>query len=415
VEKVAAELDRNFQPIEGNDFEHLSERAGAAQRTVNAKLAAMTDPTARAQASERWFAAVEPLAGRVAHVRSLSLDAMLHPTTQPTTQRQALEKMVQDYRAAIEQAAQLQERRFDPKAREDLRSLFLKSFGLFNWVKLLRDQADYLEVKDTTAAFDSELAMVRWAVYPRVRWCGNPLFYPDVGRPLSAATMLVSRLDAPQPEQVRRIITDSIRAESEGLNGKIVLDSRGMSLRQTAPAERGLAEYDETIRNLGQLIRAHTKLELVEDDKPEVLPAKSVGGVALYCGWYSVHQYIPACSFNPGAVAFHIASFEMLTLHTPTDPGWVIGLLRDGAAATMGSVAEPYVQNFPHADDFVPLLLTGKLTLAEAYWRTVPTASWMLSLIGDPLYTPYKVNPALAVQDLPDRLKVVFATPASRP
>jgi hypothetical protein len=39
----------------------------------------------------------------------------------------------------------------------------------------------------------------------------------------------------------------------------------------------------------------------------------------------------------------------------------------------------------------------------------------MISMIGDPLYTPYKTNPALAVEDLPPRLKVVFAPPATRP
>jgi hypothetical protein len=30
--------------------------------------------------------------------------------------------------------------------------------------------------------------------------------------------------------------------------------------------------------------------------------------------------------------------------------------------------------------------------------------SWMISMIGDPLYTPYKTNPPLAVEDLPARL-----------
>ena len=46
------------------------------------------------------------------------------------------------------------------------------------------------------------------------------------------------------------------------------------------------------------------------------------------------------------------------------------GLLIDGVVGTLGPVAEPYLQSFPTADEFFPLLLTGKLTLAEVYWRT---------------------------------------------
>lgn len=408
VEKFATEMDPAFRPGAGTDFDHLAERAAQAQRAVNAKLAAIADATQRAEATSRWFATVEPLVGGVARVRNLSLEAVLHPASQPTTQRQALESLALEFQRAAETAARLQERRFDPKAREELRTLVLKSFGLFKWVKLLRDQTDYLETKDTTAAFDSELALVRWATYPRVRWADNPLFYSIATRPLAAATLMVSRLDAPKPELVRQIIDESIRVEAEGLKGKAVFDSRGMSATQPKPAERGLVGYDEAIRVTANLVRDHTSLQLVLDDKPEVLPPNSVDGVALYCGWYSVHQYVPACKFNPGAIGFHLASYEMRTLHDAADSGWVVGLLRDGVAATVGPVDEPYLQTFPRPDDFFPLLLSGKLTLAEVYWRTTPAASWMVSLIGDPLYTPYKNNPPLAVGDLPERLKVLF-------
>ena len=49
--------------------------------------------------------------------------------------------------------------------------------------------------------------------------------------------------------------------------------------------------------------------------------------------------------------------------------------------------------------------MTGRLTLAEVYWRTVPWASWMQTCIGDPLYNPYKTNPPLAIGDLPPTLR----------
>jgi hypothetical protein len=83
-------------------------------------------------------------------------------------------------------------------------------------------------------------------------------------------------------------------------------------------------------------------------------------------------------------------------------------LLKDGASGSLGPVAEPYLHSFPRADEFFPLLFTGRLTLAEVYWKTNPLASWMNSCIGDPLYKPYAKNPALKVTDLPAELQRAF-------
>ena len=69
---------------------------------------------------------------------------------------------------------------------------------------------------------------------------------------------------------------------------------------------------------------------------------------------------------------------------------------------------EPYLAAFHDPKAFFPLLLTGKLTMAEVYWRTTPVASWMISFIGDPLYTPYRVHPALDFKDLPIDLQAAL-------
>jgi len=61
------------------------------------------------------------------------------------------------------------------------------------------------------------------------------------------------------------------------------------------------------------------------------------------------------------------------------------------------------------------LLLTGKLPLAEVYWHTVPMTSWMICMVGDPLYTPYKTNPQMQVSDLPDRLRPIFNSAGTQP
>jgi hypothetical protein len=73
-------------------------------------------------------------------------------------------------------------------------------------------------------------------------------------------------------------------------------------------------------------------------------------------------------------------------------------------AATAGAVDEPLLMAFPAPEEFYPLLLTGKYTIAECYWRTTPKASWQLTLIADPLYNPFKKNPQVLLKHLPPGL-----------
>jgi hypothetical protein len=89
-------------------------------------------------------------------------------------------------------------------------------------------------------------------------------------------------------------------------------------------------------------------------------------------------------------------------------------LIQDGVVGTLGPVAEPYLHAFPPADEFFPLLLSGELSLAEVYWKTTPVTSWMVTCIGDPLYRPYKVNPPLKRDDLPERLSGAFGNAAAQ-
>jgi hypothetical protein len=74
---------------------------------------------------------------------------------------------------------------------------------------------------------------------------------------------------------------------------------------------------------------------------------------------------------------------------------------------------QPYTSAFPLPDDFFSLLLTGRSTLVETYYRTVPVASWVMVLVGDPLYNPFKSKPELNESDLPERLRPPSAPAAS--
>ena len=231
---------------------------------------------------------------------------------------------------------------------------------------------------------------------------------------------MVTRLDAPTAGLVKAMIATGVRVEHQGLRGKIVIDSLGVHAGHDA-ARPGYGPYDQTLRDFHDLLArapgvADRKLDVVFDDNDAILPAGSVSDVAVYVGWYNVNGYVPSCSFAGGAVAMHIASYTMLTLHPTANPNWAPGLLSDGAVATIGPVAEPYLAAFPRADDFFPLLMTGQLSLAECYWRTEPLAGWRMAIVGDPLYTPYKADPPLTVGDLPLRLRGLFAAaPATAP
>jgi uncharacterized protein (TIGR03790 family) len=141
-------------------------------------------------------------------------------------------------------------------------------------------------------------------------------------------------------------------------------------------------------------------MPVVLDDKPALFAAGSCPDCALYCGWYSLGNYVDCCRFVPGAVAWHLASNEAGTLHDPKTKQWCKNLLERGAAATLGPVAEPYTVGFPKPAEFFGFLVTGKYTLVECYWKTQLFASWMTTLVGDPLYNPFKNNPQLKVEDV---------------
>ncbi len=320
---MAAKYDPTFQPGPGDDIDALVHRADLAMANIKSQIGTLPDPAQQLDVVEQLYTLVEPLIGESAKVQRLGIMAAQKSTSQPsgptefTTARD-------DYRTALESATKLEQLRYDPRARSELRVILHDHFGMFSYLKVLHDQIDYLATNDTASAFDSELALVHWVAYSHVRWWENPRFYA-VRKRTVPTTYMVMRLDAPKPEQVHKIITDSIAAEAAGLKGQIVIDGRGMDSKTASVDQRGLAQFDDYFRNLANLLRGSSKIQIMQDDKTEVLPPNSAKDVALYCGWYSLHNYVPECQFNPGAVGYHVASYEMLTT-SPT------GRLRLGAA-----------------------------------------------------------------------------------
>jgi uncharacterized protein (TIGR03790 family) len=268
--------------------------------------------------------------------------------------------------------------------------------GLLGEMKFWYEARQQFGQPNTTAAVDSELTQIIADPYQKIGWLPNPF---NLGfnrlpfiRAVRARTVMVGRLDGPTPAIARRLVDDALAVEKTGLNGVFYIDARGLA----GKAEMGnYAWFDQHILRLYDLLKKYSDMKVILDKKPAVFPPGSCPDAALYCGWYSAGNYVPAFKWQRGAVAYHVASYEATTLKKPDGKVWCKRLLEEGVAATLGPVSEPYLSSFPLPDQFFPILMTGKLTLIEVYFLTVPQVSWMQILIGDPLYCPFKKNPAI--------------------
>jgi len=256
----------------------------------------------------------------------------------------------------------------------------------------MRKTADAIAKRPADAAVDSELAALWWKDMQYVGWERNPLHWRVAALVGDRAprTLMTSRIDGPTKADALRIIKDSIATEQKGLKGTFYIDAGGKH-----------PQYDKHLTLLAEGVRRFSKMPLVLDTKPTVFPKDSCPDAALYVGWYSLRRYVPAFTWAQGAVGWHIASFEAENLRDPDSNEWCVKMIQNGVAATIGPVAEPYLSAFPAPEEFFPLLMTGKYTLAECYWRTNPMVSWRMTLIGDPLYSPFKANPQVPLANLP--------------
>jgi len=393
LEATARKYQPGFNPARTNaQGEELIHRAEAARNALASAVQRVPAGPAREKATAELMQAMRALQQPV-------------PASQPATASSVTGA------AKPHELESLVARIESPEARTAARELS-RAMGPAAYLQVLKLHEAFLSPEQSDAAFDSELALLWWGAYPRAGWQPNPLRAgAQPGARPGANIVMVSRLDGPTAQRVHELIETSVAVEKTGLSGRAVIDTQGIA--EKAPNAGPYGEFDEHLRRLAALLRKKSRLDVVLDEKPEVLPPGSVNNVAIYAGWYSVSKYVPGMQFSRGAVGFHIASFTMGSLHQPFDGDWSRSLLADGCVATMGPVSEPYLFAFPQPDDFFALLLTGKLTLAEAYWRTLPLVSWKMCLVGDPLYAPYRAAPALSVEDLPPRLHPVFSDPAA--
>jgi uncharacterized protein (TIGR03790 family) len=251
------------------------------------------------------------------------------------------------------------------------------------------------EFRRNEAAVDSELA---WLPASRqdVPLAGplpNP-FYLCTNRAALNATngiLLVARLDGPTAQIANGLVDKALEAERNGFWGRAYFDTRGLSRSDTNYylGDQWLLAGAEICRQLG--------FEVETDTNAATLPASyPMSHIAIYAGWYTGDANgpftLPKVEFMPGAFAYHLYSFSANTLRS-TSSAWCGPLLAKGATCTMGCVYEPFLSFTPNIAFFLQAL-GNDYTFGEAAWASQLALSWQTTVIGDPLYQPFKNDPA---------------------
>ncbi len=237
---------------------------------------------------------------------------------------------------------------------------------------------------ETNASVDSELSMVLFGDYELYLWQPNKL--RDMFPFWDAKSLMVCRLDGPGFQIAKNLVDKAISVEKTGLKGFAYIDSRGIADDGKSYSK---GHYDQSLRDLAAMTRVWVDLTVTEEQTEELFEPGSCPQTAIYCGWYSVKKYVDAFDFVDGAVGYHISSWEAIDLRDPNSSQWCPAMLKEGVTATIGAVAEPYLQAFPEPKEFFAELFNGSC-LVETYYHTEPFNSWQLVLIGDPLYRPFK-------------------------
>ncbi len=236
------------------------------------------------------------------------------------------------------------------------------------------------------ACVDSELSALALFSHQISGAFNNRFFqsYKPIREFADMPILLVTRLDAPDAATVRRMITDAIEAEKNGLWGRAFVDGAHNTSAGFQIGDNWMSAIVEQLHKVGVPVVYENTGAIFPDGYP-------MSDCALYYGWYASDIAgpftQPGFKFVPGAIAAHIHSYSASTLRDP-NAGWTGPVLTRGAAASVGNVYEPYLELTAHLDILNDRLLHG-FTFAESIYMSSRVLSWMGTAVGDPLYRPY--------------------------
>ena len=301
-------------------------------------------------------------------------------------------------------------------------------FGIRGVLHLATTEQELFSHKDAAASVDSELSLLwldrneyslTWRIpNPLYAWRPDRVTEAEKHETMPFPILMISRIDAPTPELAKQMIGKAMMAEQLGLSGKVYFDARGLKPK----AALGYGDYDQSLRNIGDFIKEKTAYPVIlENTRKRFRQRGEAPQVALYAGWYRLRHYEDAFSFNPGAIGYHMASGEAVSIHNPKEKGWCKNALERGITVTIGPTSEPYLDAFPKPSEFLGLMLSGRYALVEAYYLSTRHVSWRMVLFGDPLYNPWKGSALAALRDLQQtipefrKLSTLPEPPSNRP
>ncbi len=256
------------------------------------------------------------------------------------------------------------------------------------------------------AAVDSELTLLLFPPYDIRGRVGNPLYNQLRWEPGGLFLLLATRLDGPDPGVVRRMMRDTLDAERHGLHGRAYFDLRGPHADDYQAGDYWLAESIARLQREGY--------DCIADNTDQVFARQfPMNDAAFYFGWYAERVAGPflrtGFAFRAGALAYHNHSANAKSLRS-ADAYWCGPLLARRAAATWGAVREPFLATTPQVNILLDRLCRG-LTLAESTYLAMPSFSWQITVVGDPLYRPFAVplDQQIRILEDEDRPEVEWA------
>lgn len=365
--------------------QELVMRTRDALQAAAERIKGMSDAEQQKNAGRKLAAFVMPFGGLIAAAGDLK--------KLPPAEAQQRASMIQAVEKEIQGAHNLLRANEQFGGYENQEQTYAIVQRIYGAVGVITQAAKEIEVKryrDADASVDSELGMLWWdrGRYPVAGRLPNVFYRGNASRMETLKVLpvlMVSRIDGPSAESAQKMIDLALEAEKNGLKGKAYVDARGL---QPAKPEDQLALWDRKLLDFGWMLR-HKTAYPVYIDRFEPLIEKAPD-TAIYTGWYALRNYRDVFTFVPGAIGYHIASEEAVSIHDEGEKGWCRNMLLKGITATLGAVAEPYVDSFPAPQEFFGFLLSGRYSLVEAYYLSSPYISWRMVLFGDPLYNPWR-------------------------
>ncbi len=208
----------------------------------------------------------------------------------------------------------------------------------------------------------------------------------------------VTRIDGPTSDIAKGLVDKAMLAEK--------------SLIPPPPTYTGYVDGNNTIQaedgggynsTNNAILRCYDEMQAagwnsVKDTHPERFGNATTGvthckKAIWYSGWY-VGTYEDVFDWQTGAIGFHLYSWTAASIRTGNS--WVTGMLNHGITGTAGTVAEPFTWGYMMFDVFYNRFLstTKKFNFADACYASTAmnpsySSDWMMTFVGDPLYTIY--------------------------